>query len=331
MKKLYTQYLIVVFFWALATSCKNEKTNDLAPNNAFREEYVSLQDGVLYFSSLEVFHKTLRNFEDKKLLNEWKKSFPNFKSLSDHFQEMVSKDIGLLLKEGKLQEYRYSYTVKKDEKGDNDYVCSIQDKSLASVVNKDGLIQIGNYLYRINDEKMLRTKIQYKSELLQNIQGRNVEIQQVEHSPIKLKKRNNARQTLDEYPGPFYYTPWSGASERRFEPNYWAMQYCWLGYKSTGLSLAHKRKNWWGWGAIDAQDWVGNSNGTWVYSVAESYSLYMNGSNPSSSYEELRKSVSSSTCSGDPQGTVNFTQLQISVTGNDGVRRTFSYPFTANI
>lgn len=332
MKKMYWGQFLALTFCLFLGSCDLHQQNDLEPAIAKNDEKIDLKEGLLRFSSIEVFQASIKGLKTDEDINSWERRFNGFVSLKNHYDELVKNDVGEVIKTGMIAKYQYAYKIEKDVKGIDDYVQAVKDNALASILNKDGLVQIGDNIYRVNDEHILKANIRYKADLLQGINANNVQVQNVTNLPVNEKHLVKARLSgeVDGYDD-VYYTPWSGASQRRFSINWWAKQYCWLGYISMGMDVSHKRNNWWGWGAIDASNWQGQSNGTFVYSVQETYSLYRTVNASSSSYEQLRIEVPSSTCSGDGNRSLNFTELYINVTGNDGVRRYFSHAFSTTI
>lgn len=316
-----------MIFVLFAVSCKDNRIDELSQSVAPDKQEIVFSDGLLRFSSKEVFGSTLGKLNTKEEISRWQGRFNGFKSLRSHYEELVAGDICVAIKEGTLEKYKYAFSVHKDENGIDSYDCSVTDTPLASVLNKDGLVQIGDYVYRVTDERMLRVKFDKKSDLFHTVLPNTVESQIVEHKPIQLKNLKNGRMSLDVYPDPVTYTPFPGASERRFVPNYWAINYCWLGYASTGLEVKHQRRNWWGWGQFDAGYWFGIAEGN-----LEGQSINYNTTViPADNSLKLRWKRPSGTCSSNPPVSIVFTTLRIDVTGNDGLRRSFSYPFSASM
>lgn len=328
---MYPRQIFVLVLSLFLGSCDLNQNHDLAPNLAKNDVQVSLVEGMLHFSSTDAFQKVTKQLITDNDVANWSKQFTGFISLKNHYDELVRNDIGSAIQTGKLKNYEFAYVVVKDKDGANDYVCAVRDISLATVLNKDGLVQIGDVVYKVNDTQIMKASPAFKDDLLKRNVSTNVQTQDVLTLSTLGKQSVNGRVSgeVDNYDD-IYYTPWSGASERRFSVNWWAKQYCWLGYTSMGMDVSHKRKNWWGWGSIDASNWQGRSNGTFIYSVQENYNLYRTVNAPSSSNEQLRISVPSGTCSVNGNRLLNFTELYIDVTGNDGVRRSISHPFSTN-
>ncbi|NBB21377.1 hypothetical protein GVN20_18570 [Runella sp. CRIBMP] len=258
MKKFYWASIVALFIGLM--SCKNEE-NLMMEQTSTNSKDVIMVDGRLKFKNHRVFHRMIKDLQEngiEKLASE----FPDFKSMAQAFKELSDKDLIGNSNSALLKTYQYVYKTTFDNNGEKSIERAVTGPLLSSILNHEGLIQIGDNLLRMNDEKVLSTDIRYISEL-EIPKSKFVEEHKVVNVPLQISSPN-ARLKWDEEDVLTEYDPIGGGSKRRFKRLYFARNYfngidiSGNGYDymlEAGISMSHQRKNWWGWGAVDTDGW----------------------------------------------------------------------------
>lgn len=273
MKKVCS--LFVITFIVLMVSCTKQEVsmeNSASPQSAAKA--IEVIDGRLKFANHDEFFKTLQELQ-KADLDSWVTQHKGFKSMSIAFREFETQNVMDTSDPTTLDTYKYVYkaVMRGEEKSIERAVTS---SFLASMLNHEGLIQIGDNVLRINEEKVLSTKGANIKELDKE-NSRLVEEHLVEKIPIKISQKNG-KLAYDQQDVMEIYQP-SGLSQRRILRKLRAEQY-WLGIQLNGGpaymfdvsgGLFHQRKNWWGWGDADADGWAHGAGSIEVLPIAYPY------------------------------------------------------------
>lgn len=262
MKKFYWASIVALFIGLM--SCKNEE-NLMMEQTSTNSKDVIMVDGRLKFKNHRVFHRMIKDLQEngiEKLASE----FPDFKSMAQAFKELSDKDLIGNSNSALLKTYQYVYKTTFDNNGEKSIERAVTGPLLSSILNHEGLIQIGDNLLRMNDEKVLLTDIRYISEL-EIPKSKFVEEHKVINVPLQISS-SNARLKWDEEDVLTEYDPIGGGNKRRFKKAYFANNY-FNGIDPSGnannyvleagILMSHQRKNWWGWGAVDTDGWETSS------------------------------------------------------------------------
>jgi hypothetical protein len=113
---------------------------------------------------------------------------------------------------------------------------------IASVVDRNGIVQIGDTLYKISEQRTLKVHIRYKDEIVL-ANSIHVSSKNVIHRELRVGVPKNGKVSGDYDFGTIEYQP-SGLSKRRFQITGWSTNYWFpFNYWSTGVTVKHQRKN----------------------------------------------------------------------------------------
>lgn len=149
-RKFYAMLGVVALGAALLYACKqtdgmqpseNESGNFKGTLSAIRKEGLNVSNGWLNFSSMEVFNNTMKTlhekFEQPERLKEWESSFrgQGYNSLRNLYEQI----------DADTSEYRKAPTT--DSLINSNKLLDCPDSWFATVLNKDGFIQIADTVY----------------------------------------------------------------------------------------------------------------------------------------------------------------------------------------
>ncbi|MDF7816944.1 hypothetical protein P1X15_05030 [Runella sp. MFBS21] len=209
----------------------------------------------------------------------WAKQFVGFKPLEIAFEEFNQQIETRKENTNNLElSYKHTYNIVENN-GIKTYERAVSGPCLAFILNHEGLVQIGDSLYQINDQIVRYTNIQNALELLKNS---SKFVKEYPVTEIKLiEEKSNARfadvDQWGEVPNSPYTSP--GLATRKFTWRQFAKSYntgwgctfdtgaptCGFIYiYEVGLALKHERKNWLGnWVAQETDGWSRSSG--WLY------------------------------------------------------------------
>lgn len=218
---------------------------------AVSKQDISVVDGHLRFANSKVLMKTLNELNERGRLDVWEKKHPGYKSMRTAYSELIKYDLGKALTDGTIAAYEGSYQVAIEQDGQKSYDRAIIDQTLATIVNVRGITEIGDSLYRIDEDWVVAVPLQYKSEI-NSKQSAHAVRRAVVHKSLSTVQSPNARLFSDHDQNYIEYHP-SGLKLRRFRTlgwstNYWIPQQYW----SAGYRVWHQRNDWYGWGGESA-------------------------------------------------------------------------------
>jgi hypothetical protein len=228
-----------------------DSNTESARVEAVSKQDVSVIDGHLRFANSKALMKTLTDLNDRGRSEAWEKKYSGYKSMRAAYNELIKYDIGKALTDGSISAYEGSYSVTVEKDGQKSYDRAIVDQALATIVNSQGITQVGDSLYRINERWVVALPVQYKSEISNEQPVHGVQ-RAVVHKVLSVSQSPNARLLSDHDQNYIEYHP-DGLKLRRFRTlgwstNYWVSQQYW----SAGYRVWHQRNNWYGWGGEPA-------------------------------------------------------------------------------
>lgn len=143
---------------ALVSSCTKEEIIPSKHNSDFQN--VSLIEGRLKFKTMDVFKESIQELSKNKI-NKIKTTFPDFYSARDVFSNLIKNE---------FVDYKdYPNIVIEVYKNDELYLEPIIDYDLLSYfVNENGIIQIGDQIYKLTYDKLYQTNVSNLSQLTNN-------------------------------------------------------------------------------------------------------------------------------------------------------------------
>lgn len=117
---------------------------------------IKVVDGRLVFPDHDTMLETVRQINEIGP-EEWSKKYPAFRSLLTTFDEFRKK--ASLLSTDEKAEFRHCYRYTVDKDGGRLLEPSVSGRTMGSLVNAHGLVQIGDSVLRISDEKVLKVHV----------------------------------------------------------------------------------------------------------------------------------------------------------------------------
>ena len=138
-------------------SCQ-KVNDDVGPSvlSSHSIDEIKVVDGRLVFPDHETMLETVRQINEIGP-EEWSKKYPAFRSLLTTFDEFQKK--ADLLSTAEKAEYKHCYRYTVDKDGGRLLEPSLSGRTMGSLVNAQGLVQIGDSVLRISDEKVLKVHV----------------------------------------------------------------------------------------------------------------------------------------------------------------------------
>lgn len=263
--------LIVNAFILLLASCtKPEIGLDQSSPTATTSKTIEVVNGRLKFADHEAFFKTLKELS-KVNLDQWTAQYEGFTSMNKTFHDFEASNIMDKADPVMLAKYKHIYRL-NEVGGEKTLQKAVIGPYLSSLLNHEGLIQIGDNVMRMSDEKTLLVKEKDIAEL-DKPNSRLVTERLTENIPViskngRIEGNYNSDYEIDRY------TPNGMAQRRICVQKYAISRFMGWSFNSQGNygievgSIAyHQRSNWWGWGGTAADGWSRGSG-----SISTSYS-----------------------------------------------------------
>jgi|GEM_PF-4976812 len=213
---------------------------------------LTVEDGVLRFSSIDMFEKTLSLLQkDQSALDEWEKRFPGFTSMRTAFNNLTEEDIVKISTTGSTKGYE-GYLSLIGEGENREAVMNTDDNLLGTVLNKEGIVFIGEDMYKVTYQKLIKVG-DYKANknIIANLGDvtssnlpKGIQVYAVEHQyserPVNAAARTET--CIREY--------WHGGAlccKKRFVGQLYTTKVGVL-YSSVGGKTIHQRRTsgiWW--------------------------------------------------------------------------------------
>lgn len=163
-KKLLYLVLFAATGIAVLVSCEKE---DLVTQNAIEFDGFSLIEGRLAFDNDVSFSKTLDElYLSQGELDKWEKGITGYISMRTQFENMTDEYAEELM--GKMEENKYVFTLLEEENGDLSMERNLYNDVLATLVDHNGYLQVGDKVYRftythyysvdVNDIELLKAE-----------------------------------------------------------------------------------------------------------------------------------------------------------------------------
>gem|GEM_PF-1622145 len=217
-------FCLIAFYGGiqLFSSCQHKEIGiSSVSNEVGNKNELAVIDGILHFNSAEACEKLLATLGNSEKIERFTKQNSGFRSMFVIYNELISKDLGELIKDGGISNYEGAFKVSVDKNGDKVYDRAILDESIAAVVNKEGLVQIGDTLYKIGEEKTLKMHVGYKNESF-TVDNPHVIGKEVLHQTVKMSPPKNAKVSSDHNFADLEYNPGAGFNNRRFRIMGWS-------------------------------------------------------------------------------------------------------------
>lgn len=153
-KNIYQLALIVLIGCLVLTSCQKE---NLTTADASEFEHFTLKEGRLAFTDKAAYDRVKASlYANQEGIKEWEASLPGFVSLRTQFDHLLEKEKTYLMQNAEHHNYHYAIVQEKD---DASMERTIINDVLATMVNKDGFLQIGNTVYRFTYDQFYTTDV----------------------------------------------------------------------------------------------------------------------------------------------------------------------------
>ncbi len=271
-----TTFATLFFVAIMMFSC--QKDTSLPPLSS---DIGGTGDKYLEFKDRTEFDNKLLDLSKKsrKELDDWDKS-NNFTSLRSLYEKIVEEEEANILKEEEVikqnpelkstMKHKYSSLLKQTTEtisySTNGVELNLFDPRLANLVNKDGIVKIGNVLHKFSRDhfKMIMdgdyNKVKDLSNITQDNQTANLQYIKVflSFGPVKNGKTSNDVGCSNESNG--YRLDGSAVGYSYYE---WAPQYGqWVLRYSAYVKSTHRRySSWWGW--VSRSTSIYRSFGNW--------------------------------------------------------------------
>lgn len=231
----------------------NEATASIVPKVKEKIDFYVVE-GRLKFETVDDFKAALAKTSTLQEIEIWEQQ-AGFTSLDEAYKEFLSKNYeGLIPKE-----YDDVAKIIIDNDGGKSYEMGLTMPSLSVLVNRDGLVQVGEEVMKFSDENLKITDVKYIQELETNVKSSHVKVNKVIQGEIMLKNAKGERikdYTWETYNWWHYPKP-SGYADRRFQSRIYAktvnagQYYIW----DVGVEIVHQRNDFWGWASCDIDGW----------------------------------------------------------------------------
>jgi len=237
---------------------KPEDATSISPKIKEKIDF-SVVDGRLKFETDEDFIAAFSKLSSEQEVKLFE-SIVGFTSLNKAYQAFLSKN-----HEGLIPaEYADVAKIFIDNDGRKSYERALKMSSLSALVNRDGLVQIGEKVMKFSDENVKITEAKYIRELETDIQSSHVKVNNVIQSKIISKIEKGARvtdfdvdwqKTWEVYD--WWHYPKPSGADRRFQSRRYARTYNQGQYYlwGVGVEICHQRDDFWGWTSCNIDGW----------------------------------------------------------------------------
>ena len=269
---------LTVFSILFIISCETSK--DLSPTTNLQEqkttEKVSISDGILQFATQKDFNDVMVMLSNnQKDLDKWEKQWQNddFISMRTAFNNINANDIEKVSKNHNLPEYSSFVVIELDVTRDKEAVRVIGDPIVATMVNKDGLVKVGNNMHKYYRDKEVIIK-DYNKDKIGYL--RNFDIKEDKEKGIEVGKITRKAKLIEQTKGGrIAYFPADLHCTNYFENNrrmagVHEYEHTGLGQRHSYKIITKNQKRLFGiWWANEAE-WV-ELKGTWAVSDGQYY------------------------------------------------------------
>jgi len=218
----------------------------------------SVVEGRLKFETMEDFEAAF----GKAATEQGRKEFEfavGFKSFNEVYEEFLSKKLN-----GEIsQDYESVVRVVKDDEGRMSYDRTFSINSMTALVNKIGLVQIGDKVLKFSEKFVKIANVKYISELESDEVTPNIIVNEIVSKYVtETNKSARVKDWYWEVYNWWHYPRPSWAADRRLEARIYTYlfntgeTYLW----EFGTTIQNQRDDFWGWSASTLEGWS-NGNG----------------------------------------------------------------------
>jgi hypothetical protein len=164
MKKVSFFLSLLVSVSFLFQQCKKEPGVD---QNVSNYEHFSIIDGRIAFHSQADYDAVkLKLASEQDKIAAWEASLSNYTSMRTAYADMTDERASELLNH--LDDYKYLFTKVQEESGEFSMERNVDNDVMATLINKDGLLQIGDDVYRFTRDRFFKTDVKNLDRLMTN-------------------------------------------------------------------------------------------------------------------------------------------------------------------
>ncbi len=166
-------------------------------------------EGRLKFSSIEHFYETTKNLSQTHgTLAQWESNFRSFTSLQNAYNNIPDEELVKIAENNSTQDYENIVTF-VGEGEERALVMTVDDPILARIFNKEGLVQIGEKIYKITYSNLYITSVDNLNKLTlssnqKQLESENVVVEEITRSYINSTSHESlkilgSQECIQEY------------------------------------------------------------------------------------------------------------------------------------
>lgn len=240
---------------AILQSCKDATLEPEKVEVKTLENSVVLKDGRLIFKTGALVDKYIADLQkNKNSRKSYDVNIEGFKSMQEKYDELIKYDIGKAITDGTIENYKDVLDISIDDKGRKDYEIAVKNHLLASVLNENGLVQVGDKVIKMDGKTSKRVQEQNISDLfLPSAPNMEVIPSGNKINSDKFKNAKVAGQVDTERIETYYNYP--GGECKRFRTYIGIYETFWSSNIYLEFYVTHKRDVWWGWDYDKTSGW----------------------------------------------------------------------------
>lgn len=152
MKKLtWSLVLCLVVLFGIFTSCNNDDAVETTESSVTitDAQNITIEKGMLKFASAADLESTIASLiKDQNSLEQWESQFSDYTSMRTAYENISEKDIEMITNNKLDHKFKNIVTITGND-DDLEARMHIDDLVLATLTNENGLLQIGDQVYKI--------------------------------------------------------------------------------------------------------------------------------------------------------------------------------------
>lgn len=157
-KQILFLILSIILGGTVLISCEKETLPLQNSIKNFEYDQFSVVDERLVFEDEVAFRKTLDDlYLSQEKLDVWENGIADYTSMRTYFETLAEIDSEDLM--NNLQEYMFTFTLIEEEDGMKSMERNIYNDVIATLINKDGFMQIGKTVYRFTYDYFYSTDV----------------------------------------------------------------------------------------------------------------------------------------------------------------------------
>ena len=208
---------------------------------------ITLKNGMIIFNTSDDFEKTIESLmKNQNNLDQWEKNFNGFTSMRTAYDNLSEDDMQKIASNKSSHHFRDILKISDDQ--EPEALMNIDDEVLATLVNEQGLLQIGNEVYKFRYDMLYKTAYKDLDKLANidnyskaDLKNNNIETFEVSHNYFvtELSENFKADRTCDRR----YWKK----DRKRLKGEQWTTNLGSL-YSGAGARTKHQKKTlgiWW--------------------------------------------------------------------------------------